>query len=55
MKKDILFLDKDSTLGDWARGESFYPGAVAFLQQQKEREGTVYCYFGRGSRKNTRC
>lgn len=42
MKKDILFLDKDSTLGNWASEEGFYPGAVAFLQQQKERERELY-------------
>lgn len=42
MKKDILFLDKDNTLGDWACDESFYPGAIAFLQQQKERERELY-------------
>ncbi len=42
MAKDILFLDKDNTLGDWACDECFYPGAVAFLRQQKERERELY-------------
>src|SRR3989344_1072825 len=42
MNKDILFLDKDSTLGDWVCGDGLYPGAKEFLQHEREWGRELY-------------